>query len=303
MNRILWILIAALLTPLLWSCAQTTKTRMEPELFFEGNALQMAQAIGRNDIAQMNELAHKLDLNQFHEDNMTFLIWAMSQKKETAFRELLKLGANPNLKDSENVQIVALAAGVSDDNTFLRILLENGGDPNSMQRTEPAILIAYMSDFWKNTLLLLSHKADINKADGEGNTVLSSAGTLNHFEEAAYLLQHGADPKPQGPASNFAYSVQESVVPSAGFQKWQADCKRLLLERGVQFPVPRPWEKKYQPLRDRWYQTAAGEQWQERLRQVAADPLGFGKVWTDVKAEETAALKAWMKAANLPEPR
>ncbi|MEZ0540920.1 hypothetical protein [Fibrella arboris] len=108
-----------------------------------------------NDLDQITTLAPSVKLNQFYEQDMTLLIWAMMQKQAAAFRLLLRLGADPNLKDSENTQPVALAAGVSDQNKHLKILLESGGDPNSYQQKRPAVLVALLSDFWDNVLILL----------------------------------------------------------------------------------------------------------------------------------------------------
>lgn len=97
--------------------------------------------------------------------------------------------------------------------------------------------------------------------------------------------------------------MQEST-PRAGSKAYQgqAQLKKLLVERGVKFPVSQPSKQPYAALQERWYKTPEGQQWQQKLQQVANDPLGFGEVWRKADDAAFAAFKAWMETNNISEP-
>ncbi|MBO0952200.1 ankyrin repeat domain-containing protein [Fibrella forsythiae] len=276
---------------------------MNPEQYFEGTALELARAIQQNRLDDVEQLARRVELNRFYKADMTPLIWAMLVDQEAAFLLLLKTGANPNLKDHDNIQPVALAAGAREDNKYLKLLLQHGGDPNSTQRSEPALHVAYDFDYYKNVLLLLDAGADINARDRDGNTILISAGYQDEFDRAIDLINRGADINAQSAGGGIAFDVQEST-PRAGSKAYQGQVqlKKLLVERGVKFPVPQPSKQPYAALQERWYQTPDGQQWQQKIQQVANDPLGFGDVWRKVDDAAFAAFKTWMKANDIPEP-
>lgn len=285
------------------NCASVSQNKMEPEQYFEGTALELARAIQQNRLIEVGELAKRVELNRFYEADMTPLIWAMLVGREEAFVLLLKAGANPNLKDHDNIQPVALAAGAKDDNPYLKLLLQHGGNPNSTQRSEPAVHVAYDFDYYKNVLLLLDAGADINARDRDGNTILISAGYQDEFGRAMDLINRGADINAASAGGGIAFEVQEST-PKAGSKasKEQVQLKRLLMERGVKFPVPQPSRRPYTAMLDRWHQTSEGQKWQQKLQQIADSPTGVGDVWKEADDAAFAAFKAWMKANNIAEP-
>lgn len=287
------------------SCDQVNTRRMtlEPERFFEGRELALARAVQANQLDEVRRLAKDVELNQFHKENMTPLIWAMLIDREKSFRELLRLGANPNLKDGQNVQPVAIAAGSSDNNKYMKILLENGGDPNSWQKDKPAIHNAFDREYYKNVAMLIAAKADINIRDKQDDTILISAGYQERFDKAIEFIQAGADVHVTSDGGGIALEVQEST-PNVGSKTYedQARLKKILMDKGIRFPVPHPSAKNYEPIRARWYQTPEGRQWQARLEAVGADPMGFGQKWKEVREAEITALKSWMKTNNIPEP-
>lgn len=277
---------------------------MNPERYFDGISLELARAIQQNRLDEVERLAKEVELNRFYKADMTPLIWAMLVDNEASFRLLLKLGANPNLKDKDNIQPVALAAGARDDNPYLKILLQNGGDPNSWQRTKPALHVAFDRDYDRNVDMLLRAGGDINIADKDGLTLLNSAGYLQDFPMVIEFIRRGADVTiPTRNGGTIALQVQEGTPkPGSESYKAQAELKKLLMERGVTFPVMHPSLKPYADLLERWHQTPEGQQWQQKLKQIGADPMGFGNVWKEADDAAFAAFKAWMKANRLPEP-
>lgn len=173
------------------SCDSGKATNLVPECFFDGLFLQLAYAIQDNQLDEVRRLDKEVELNKFHKENMTPLIWAMLTKQPEALEVLIKEGADPNLKDNANTQPVALAVTMGDDNPYLRILLRHGGNPNSFKQSEPALHVAYDFDYYKNVLLLLDAGADINERDRDGNTILISAAIRMSLIEPLTLSTEG----------------------------------------------------------------------------------------------------------------
>lgn len=300
---ILFVSTFVLSSLLLTSCAQTTKN-MQPERFFDGLPLQLAKAIQDNRLEEVRRLAKEVELNKFYNENMTPLIWSMLAKQPQALQTLLEAGADPNLKDNTDSQPVAFAVTISDDNPYLKSLLQHKGDPNSVKRGEPALHIAFDSEFYKNVDLLLAAHGNIDIRDDHDNTILIKAGYQNKFAEAIQLIRKGASIRAVSRSGGgIALEVQENdPQPGSENYKAQAELKKLLVERGVKFPIPDPSAEVYNSLLNQWHQTPEGQKWQQKLQQIADDPMGFGAVWKQADEASFAAFKAWMAANNIPEP-
>lgn len=299
-------LIVPLLTCIflcLTTCSGPLMTN-ESARYFNGAALILAEAIKGNRIDEIRQLAGQVNLNQFHKKNMTLLIWAMLMNSEEAFRLLLVAGANPNLKDHDNIQPVALAAGARDNNPYLKLLLQYGGDPNSWQRTKPALHVAIDRKYNQNVILLLDAGGDINSRDKNGLTLLNSAGYLQDFPMALEFIRRGADITiPTKNGGGIALSVQGGTPqPGSASYKAQIELKKLLMDRGVTFPIFHPSATPYTGLLDRWHKTPGGQQWQQKLKQLGNDPLGVGERWQQADEAAFAAFKAWMKTNHIAEP-
>ncbi len=280
---------------------------MEPEEIFEGKSLEMANAILNEDLQTINTLANEgLDLDKIFHDNVTFLLWGMVGDKELSVRELLKLGANPNLTDNENIQPIYYATVADDESKYLKILLENKADPNgSGDGQTPVIHDALINEFWNNLDLLLEYGADINRTDKGGDTIAMKCAYLNWFKELNSLIEKGAriDVETERGEGGIPMQVQENEAEIEEFIEAQAATKQILIQKGIQFPVERPYELPYADLRNQWYKTPIGTEWQVRLQNISNDPRGFGKAWTDAKTAENASLRMWMQENNIREPQ
>ncbi|WP_375444357.1 ankyrin repeat domain-containing protein [uncultured Fibrella sp.] len=289
---------------LVGACASVNQTTMDPKRYFDGTALTLAKAIQQNQLDEVKQFARQVELNKLYREDMTPLMWAMAVNQQEAFRLLLQAGADPNLKDKDGTQPVGIAAGANDNNLYLTILLQSGGNPNSMHHTEPALHVAFDSEYYQNVDLLLAAGANINSRDRHGNTILIKAGYQEKFEKAIDLINKGADIHAVASSGGgIALEVQEST-PKVGSPAYQAQArlKKLLVGRGIKFPIPDPSAKPYAELLMRWSQTPEGQTWQQKRRQLADDPMGFGSVWVETDRAAFAAFKAWMKANDIPEP-
>ncbi len=293
------------------SCKSPVYRNMEltEENFFAPDYQPLAKAVRQGNLTNIDdELSRGLDVNVVGKEDMTLLMWAIVNKNKVSLAHLLKKGANPNFKDSQGTQPVGLAAGM-DDIDYLRILLDNGGDPNSEDRGKKALITTVFALTKDHTYLLLDKGADINarKPDGGKATAVIILANTNQFADVVKFIARGADIRLTNEyGSNLPYAVQ-SATPNPGKDAytWQLKAKQMLVERGINFPVPHPWETEatWQPIRRQWYATKDGQVWQQRMEAIGRDPAGLGDVWKTAYAQENAGLKAWMQANDIAEPK
>jgi len=230
------------------------------KFYFEGKALELAQAIDRRDAASINRLVHQEGVNPdvtFDAQHMPMVGWPLINKNYEGLRLLLEAGANPNaryrpvirddLPGAPNAMIYA--AGMK-DSRYLALLLDHGGDPNTIsQGGEPLTYTARLADAWPNVQLLIERGADVNHriSGNETRKPIDWYSMLGDFEQVYWLLQHGADPMgklsapdlPEGRSmptvtSIFYMPVQDWAKP------WQEKCQVWLLERGMaRPPIPK----------------------------------------------------------------
>jgi ankyrin repeat protein/mono/diheme cytochrome c family protein len=122
-------------------------------------------------------------------------------------------------------------AALYGDAEAVRLLLENGADPN-LRNSANATALMYAVDDAGKTRLLLEHGADPNVRSDEGRTaLLIAAGRAGASAVIRLLLRHGADP-----------SVQVSSGPGVlarAVASGDEDILRLLLDSGVERrPLP-----------------------------------------------------------------
>jgi uncharacterized protein len=275
--------------------------------FFESQYIPLAKAVRNNDLSDIDDLVAKgLDINVVGKHGMTLVMWAIVTKNKKSLDYILKKGANPNYKDDQGTQPVGYV-GLADDTDYLKILLDNGADPNGIDRGKYALIAGIMALNYKTVYMLLDKGANINVRDKDGNSpAIIILAHLNQFEHVAKFMERGADINLVGDnEAPFAYSVQSST-PNKGTDgyEWQKKVKQMLVDRGVKFPVYLPYDvKDYGSIREKWYNTSPiGKEWKDRMEAIGKDPEGFGEKWKDAHLAQRAALKMWMQENNIPEP-
>jgi ankyrin repeat protein len=203
-----------------WGCAKTPHERLgwKAEKFFtDAGVLSLCKAIEAKELKEINRLVKSgVDVNAKGRGNMTPLLWAFPMG-ESVFGKLLELGADPNIKLTEDVWSMlrkgrsvmsAVALGdlldgpVHDKyfydipmNNYLKIVLEHGGNPNIEDSNDdtPLLSLCYSerSKVSERIRLLLDAGADINHRNKQGMTTLINCIFSYYF--ALDLLKFGAD--------------------------------------------------------------------------------------------------------------
>jgi len=226
--------------------------KQSPSDFFAEPEIAVAQAIRKDNIQQIANLINSnnsININTAGNHGMTLLGWACAHRHPKSVRKLLELEADPDLEiidgDSKTHLVAITASGVNDE--VFKLLLDYNGDPNGRMDGTPAIFKSVYARRLDRLKLLINKGADIDAIDEQTNTSLVTfCGLINQFEYVVWLLEQGADHiyfhSSQG--GGIALSVQmEKGKLTEEAEKWRAKAEQLLIERGVQFPVPLPWEQ------------------------------------------------------------
>lgn len=128
-------------------------------------------------------------------DETTQLIRAIKQKSRQDLFSALANGADPNAKASQEAPVV-IAARESDVET-LKVLLERGGDPNSISgdngnsALDAAFTRGVFEGDWDNFYALLDHGADVEQVYRQGTTIAVAAVALGRPSKVLELLDRG----------------------------------------------------------------------------------------------------------------
>ncbi|OON69100.1 ankyrin repeat domain-containing protein [Hymenobacter sp. CRA2] len=281
-----------------------------PETYFAPPELAAARAIYRGDAAGTRQAVttQHINPNYVSPQGMTLLIFALANRQHACVQALLELGADPNLPTrlggTKLTQPVALVAG-GEDTELLRLLLAAKGDPNSKEGDETAISQAIHGRRFEHLRLLLDHGADLNAVEGNGMTPVLMLAVFNQFEQVAYLIERGADfRRPSNSGATVAYIVQDHVLTDHNSEayQWQQRVRRLLEERGVQFPVPNPAAANGQKrnevarYRQQWLQQPEGRGWRARIDAAGNDTDRFR-----LRLDAQRAFHQWLQTQLPPD--
>jgi ankyrin repeat protein len=229
--------------------------------YFEGKALELAEAVDRNDAADVRRLIKQEGVNPdviFDESAMPMVAWPVFNKNLPGLKLLLDNGADPNARriDSQRTSgqqrnnALVFAAGNA-DSRYLTMLLNYGGDPNTHNSNgEPLTYVATLQDQWPNVKVLIENGANINEglyAPESYNTVVAWYSSFGNFEQVYWLLQHGADPTrtietQKGSADKTRMPVVDDIywLPvKPQIVEWQRKCQHWLRKHNIERqPMP-----------------------------------------------------------------
>jgi len=129
------------------------------------------------------------------------LLSAVQKGNLKQFKQLLSEGADPNYRDvngdPRDRPVVMERASVLKDSSFLKLCLEFGADPNTLNgyKSGPVIIQAAKHSKLSNVKLLVKYGAKLNLHDKNGSTPLHTAIAVNNYDIAYFLVSSGASLK------------------------------------------------------------------------------------------------------------
>jgi ankyrin repeat protein len=239
------------------------------QLFKDPHAQALAIAAEHGNAEAVRRLMKQEHVNPdviFSDDDsgMPLLAWPIFTHSPEGLRAMLENGADPNARRPErNIQKyedgsvsddyrydnAIVWAAKQDDSIYLTLLLDHGGDPNTRNVDGDNLLFqAFIwHNQWQNVQLLVERGADVNVYAGMGGSILDAYAGRGGFEQAYWLLQHGADPKVNfltkpDPLHPNDYLIIADIFWHPGNPNdptWQRKCQQWALQHGfVRSPMP-----------------------------------------------------------------
>jgi hypothetical protein len=192
--------------PLLFSSVTQAVTTVQSQrdfggsAYFEGPALDLAQAIVQHDVALVKQLIPAAgDLNQPHGRGVTLWQWGVLRRDGTEasfdiLRALLAAGADPKRDTSPDTLQVAIVSGPR----LTQFLLEAGSNPNVLDLDHRPVWWGTMNqgeDDESTELLrmMLDHGADLSLGTPNGRGPVEQAVYDRHWYDACLLIERGAE--------------------------------------------------------------------------------------------------------------
>ncbi|TWU45008.1 Ankyrin repeats (3 copies) [Novipirellula aureliae] len=209
--------------------------------FFDGRDRELGEAIEAGDVERIRQSAAGLELSQPRRHDMTFLFFAMVHEQEPAVKELIRLGADPAIAVSGLGSPLGTAIR-SDDDRWLRVLLEAGVNANTKDASEEPLVFGSVEAPNIKTLSRLHQAgANLDARDALDATAMYAALKRRKFEHVEYLIKSGADvhfSTVNGVTMGNAIERQLGrAKPDTPLAKDLLKIKRLLESRGFLFPA------------------------------------------------------------------
>ncbi|HBS54504.1 MAG TPA: hypothetical protein DEA38_02080 [Stenotrophomonas sp.] len=255
-SPLLQALLAAILV-LLCSCAPASQHGASR--YFEGKALELAIASERGDAKEIARLMKDEGVNPdkifSRKEGVPLIAWPLRAENLDGLRAMLENGADPNARMVKKIEgkdfrfnNAMVYAAKMEDPRYLKLLLQHGGDGSTRNSNNQILLFqAFMAgNKWQNVKALVENGAKVNEENyaGGGDSILSLYTGRGGFEQAYWLLQHGADPtlptedlvNPEAPPRTQMIEDIYWEITTPDNLPWQKKCQQWLADRNI----PRP---------------------------------------------------------------
>ena len=210
---------------------------------------QLVHAARKGRVKKVHALvAQGADPNLIGTEEMTPMVFVAARRgSKKGFAALLAAGADPNYIDSRGRCLAGVFANASDP-YWLRVMLDNGLNPDLRSSGNPLLINAILNDNGEpHVQMLLAAGADINQRSGGGKTALMTLVQLSRWEEALMLLEQGADPWFVANTGGTVGWQCHKARPITGRLASYEEFRGRLEEMGVPIPGPSP-----EDIRQRW---------------------------------------------------
>ncbi|NJQ18129.1 ankyrin repeat domain-containing protein [Pantoea sp. LS15] len=186
---------------LLQGCRQNTD--QNPQDYFSGQQLVLAQAIESGKIDEVKKHLTGTDLNKPGQRDMTLLVWALmntlydkkTQPRLQIVTELIRAGADPLQPRPDGKSSPAEFVLMADSGDWIKAMLDGGLSPVAEDKTfhEPIIFETIKAQNTDTLVVMLDRGADINVTDSLNSSLLFEALNYHAYEHVMLLLNRGAD--------------------------------------------------------------------------------------------------------------
>lgn len=226
-----------------------TNKEFSPTKCFSKELADFVIAAERGKIRKMRSLYKKgnININDVGKCGITPLIWMLrwithttdepftskrvSHLNKQVLKELLQLGSDPNFVTLYGESAVYRAAGMA-PTPILKILLDNGGNPNIINPKTKETALYRAIYYLDNVKLLISYGANINFKVSNESLLLHSI-ISDRYEVAVYLLDKDIDIIPAEIPKIIRYVKSDQKSLAKEFLYLIDDIKAALLKRGV----------------------------------------------------------------------
>ena len=158
--------------------------------------LHIVCLFGDVDLVKM-VLARNPNINEFDKNGYTALHYAILNDNLEVVNLLIANRADVNiLTDQHKQTALHLAGGANANLDIIRILLDNGVEPNTKDIMGETALYPTLANSGNLDILrlLIEHGIDINSIDIKGNTILHLAALFDNVEDIIFLIKNGCNP-------------------------------------------------------------------------------------------------------------
>ncbi|NYZ63528.1 ankyrin repeat domain-containing protein [Luteimonas deserti] len=192
------------------------------------------------------------------------LVWPIYRSNPDGLKAMLESGADPNVarpypreegRSDTNHSNAMVWAAEQEDSVYLEMLLDHGGDPDTRNANNEALLFhAYIKqNKWRNVQILVERGADVNVLAGMGGTIVSMYAGRGGFMMVHWLLRQGADPTLDYAYGKPVHAPDATTIEAIFWHpgdpddpSWQVACQQWLLARGHSRP---PMPRHYREMR------------------------------------------------------
>lgn len=248
MNKLFVSFFVILFSLLIQGCKQDMD--LNPQDYFSGQQLVLAEDIQRGDIDGVEQLAPQTDLNKPGKQDMTLLFWALGNSindNKTPSRLkivtlLVKSGADPLQPRPQGKSSPAEFVLNADSADWINALLDGGLSPDAKDKMfhEPIIFETIKAKNTDTLEALLDRGANINITDSLNSTLLFEALNYHAYDHVMLLLKRGADTEIRAKngwtMGNQLQRYLERAKEGSDEYKKLNEIKELLIQHGGKWP-------------------------------------------------------------------